>query len=71
MITTFTASEVVNEWAQSHEYGCTIDGKPASYRDIVNLFTNIAMSDPDFADIISDTFDNILISDIEIDELIN
>lgn len=70
MKVTFTASYVLDEWAQEHEYGCTIDSKPATKQNIVELFTTIAMADQTFAGIIADTFDNILAADVEMDELL-
>ncbi len=51
------------------DFGITLDGKPAEPKDIVQAF--LGMVNSDFADAISDAFDNILAAQVEMDELLN
>ena len=53
------------------DFGITLDGKPAEPKDIVQAFSFLGMVNSDFADAISDAFDNILAAQVEMDELLN
>ncbi len=53
------------------DFGITLDGRPAEPNDLVEAFTFLGIVNQDFADAISDTFDNILAAQVEMDELLN
>ena len=45
--------------------------REATNEDIIEMFTNIALADENFKNIIIDTFDSILAAEVEVDDLLN